>query len=377
MALKLANLAKSTLASSITSDATAIFIQNSDAGKFPALAANDWHPATIIDSAGNNEVVRVTARNAATLTVVRAQENTTAKAFAAGSRIDIRLTAGALSELTTLVAAVSAAVAQKADMTAVTALVADQIADLVDSSPATLDTLKELAAALGNDPNFSTTMLNALAGKVSRNGGDSMKAPLSLDGASGVEKMLRLTTGGLDRWKIGAVLDAESGDNEGSDLGFFRFNDDGTYVDGPVRIGRKTGITTVDNVRLGNKASAADIAAGVLDKFPDARAVRDRLAALPSFGNGQVFSRPSPLPVATTIRQNTSPRAIFINGDISFGGNVSYFRVGNDGVNWIDYFWGFSQNGSGGGYHVTVVIPTGAWYYCTNGSWATYYTEVS
>jgi hypothetical protein len=36
---------------------------------------------------------------------------------------------------------------------------------MVGSAPAALDTLNELAAALGNDPNFSTTVLNALAGK--------------------------------------------------------------------------------------------------------------------------------------------------------------------------------------------------------------------
>ena len=40
------------------------------------------------------------------------------------------------------------------------------VANLVDSSPAALDTLNELAAALGDDPNFATTMTNALAGKV-------------------------------------------------------------------------------------------------------------------------------------------------------------------------------------------------------------------
>ncbi|HHR6141063.1 TPA: prophage tail fiber N-terminal domain-containing protein [Providencia alcalifaciens] len=39
------------------------------------------------------------------------------------------------------------------------------IAALVDSSPEVLDTLNELAAALGNDPNFATTVTNALAGK--------------------------------------------------------------------------------------------------------------------------------------------------------------------------------------------------------------------
>lgn len=46
-----------------------------------------------------------------------------------------------------------------------TAFVQAAIAALVGSSPEALDTLNELAAALGNDPNFATTMTNALAGK--------------------------------------------------------------------------------------------------------------------------------------------------------------------------------------------------------------------
>ncbi|EMY7563963.1 phage tail protein [Escherichia coli] len=46
-----------------------------------------------------------------------------------------------------------------------TAFVMAAIAALVDSSPDALNTLNELAAALGNDPNFATTMLSALAGK--------------------------------------------------------------------------------------------------------------------------------------------------------------------------------------------------------------------
>jgi hypothetical protein len=46
-----------------------------------------------------------------------------------------------------------------------TAFVRAAISSLVDSAPGSLDTLKELAAALGNDPNFATTVLNALAAK--------------------------------------------------------------------------------------------------------------------------------------------------------------------------------------------------------------------
>lgn len=50
----------------------------------------------------------------------------------------------------------------------VTAAVSAAITALVNSSPAALDTLQELAAALGNDANFSTTVTNALAAKAAK-----------------------------------------------------------------------------------------------------------------------------------------------------------------------------------------------------------------
>ena len=46
-----------------------------------------------------------------------------------------------------------------------------QVAALVASSPATLDTLNELAAALGNDPNFATTVTNSIGTKLPLAGG--------------------------------------------------------------------------------------------------------------------------------------------------------------------------------------------------------------
>lgn len=48
------------------------------------------------------------------------------------------------------------------------ARIATQVADLVDSAPATLDTLNELAAALGDDPDFATTMTTALGTKLTQ-----------------------------------------------------------------------------------------------------------------------------------------------------------------------------------------------------------------
>ena len=68
----------------------------------------------------------------------------------------------------------TAAAGNNSTQLATTAFVQATIAALVDSSPGALDTLNELAKALGNDPNFATTMTNALAGKMNKsaNGAD-------------------------------------------------------------------------------------------------------------------------------------------------------------------------------------------------------------
>lgn len=54
--------------------------------------------------------------------------------------------------------------------TAQAAAIATAIANLVNSSPSTLDTLNELAAALGNDPNFATTLATQLGLKLNASG---------------------------------------------------------------------------------------------------------------------------------------------------------------------------------------------------------------
>jgi hypothetical protein len=61
-----------------------------------------------------------------------------------------------------------------------TAFVQAAIAALVDASPATLNTLKELATALGDDPNFATTMATALG----------LKAPLASPAFTGEVQLL-------------------------------------------------------------------------------------------------------------------------------------------------------------------------------------------
>ena len=54
---------------------------------------------------------------------------------------------------------------------ATTSYVDTEVAGLVDSAPGTLDTLNELAAALGDDANFSTTVTNSIATKMPLAGG--------------------------------------------------------------------------------------------------------------------------------------------------------------------------------------------------------------
>lgn len=77
---------------------------------------------------------------------------------------------------------------------ATTEFVMRAVAALVDSSPAALDTLKELAAAIGNDPNFATTMLNALAGKAPLASPAFTGAPTGPTAAAGTNTLQLATT---------------------------------------------------------------------------------------------------------------------------------------------------------------------------------------
>lgn len=66
---------------------------------------------------------------------------------------------------------IDTAVAARPTTTAMNAAIASAVANIVNSAPGALDTLKELASALGNDANFASTVTNALAGKLSLSGG--------------------------------------------------------------------------------------------------------------------------------------------------------------------------------------------------------------
>ncbi|WBF05215.1 tail fiber protein 1 [Burkholderia phage CSP3] len=99
MGLKLTNNGASKLASSVTADETTIAVLPGDGAKFPALAAGDWFPATLIKVDGSSEIVKVNARAIDSFTVERAQEGTAALNFNAGDRFELRATSAALLDL--------------------------------------------------------------------------------------------------------------------------------------------------------------------------------------------------------------------------------------------------------------------------------------
>lgn len=93
MGIKLTNNAFATLAAGINSSATSITLTSGQGARFPTLTAGDYFYATLVDTSNNLEIVKCTARATDVLTVVRAQESTTARAYTTGDRIEIRITA--------------------------------------------------------------------------------------------------------------------------------------------------------------------------------------------------------------------------------------------------------------------------------------------
>ena len=95
------NNASSTLAGAILATDTSITVQVGQGDRFPVVVAPDYSFITFEDSVGNIEIVKITARAAAadTMTIVRAQESTTAKAYPSGTIVSLRPTAGLFQQI--------------------------------------------------------------------------------------------------------------------------------------------------------------------------------------------------------------------------------------------------------------------------------------
>lgn len=88
----LKNNALGFLSTAITAADTGVALETGDGANFPTISGGNYFYATITDVNGDYEIVKVTARSTDSVSFTRAQESTTARAFAAGSEFELRIT---------------------------------------------------------------------------------------------------------------------------------------------------------------------------------------------------------------------------------------------------------------------------------------------
>jgi hypothetical protein len=153
------NNATSLLQSAITAGQTTLTVAAADAALFPAPAAGDWFPVTLVEGT-KLEICRCTARAGAVLTVTRAQESTIAQAFGINAQVDHRLTMAAIQTFLQDAPSDGSTYGRKNAAWATTiaeapndanAYVRSALAWVVGYTKAAIDTL--LAAKIGDAPN--------------------------------------------------------------------------------------------------------------------------------------------------------------------------------------------------------------------------------
>lgn len=98
--IKFVNNASVRITKALQASDTTIEVADGDADFFPQLGTTDeYFILTLLDDAGNFEIVKCTSRTSSSFAVERAQEGTTAKDFKKGSVIENRLTAGSITQI--------------------------------------------------------------------------------------------------------------------------------------------------------------------------------------------------------------------------------------------------------------------------------------
>lgn len=98
MGAKVNNNAFGTLAVGISDSDTAITLQAGQGSRFPTIASGEYFYATLINVSNQLEIIKVTARVGDVLTVVRAQDGSTATSYVVGDRVEMRFVAALLNE---------------------------------------------------------------------------------------------------------------------------------------------------------------------------------------------------------------------------------------------------------------------------------------
>ena len=97
MPVILKNNAFSALATAITTSDTGIVVANGS--QFPTITSGDYFYVTLVSQVGQTEIVKVTARVGNSMTVVRAQDGSSAASFQVGTLVDMRVNVASIADL--------------------------------------------------------------------------------------------------------------------------------------------------------------------------------------------------------------------------------------------------------------------------------------
>jgi len=177
MGVKFKNNAFSTLDTAISAVDVGLTVAYGDGTLFPSAGSGDYFYMTIESTDGDYEIVKVTARSGDSMTIVRAQESTTARAFTAGALCELRTTnQGLLDKFAEdNLAAGSVTLAKLADVATDTVLGRTASGTGAVSALGATDVLDMLGSTQGNILYRNGTVWTALApgtaGQVLQTGG--------------------------------------------------------------------------------------------------------------------------------------------------------------------------------------------------------------
>jgi hypothetical protein len=159
------NNASATLASGITSSATTITLGTGQGAAFPAASGTSVFWATIINSSNQLEIVKVTAISGDTLTVVRGQDSSTARAYSTGDKLELRPTAALFNAKLDADTAASTYLSQANASTTYGTIANLALKAPIDSPTFTGDPKAPTPTAGDNDTSIATTafVANAVA----------------------------------------------------------------------------------------------------------------------------------------------------------------------------------------------------------------------
>ena len=135
---------------------------------------------------------------------------------------------------------------------ATTAFVRSEVAALVDSAPSTLDTLNELAAALGDDPNFATTVTQSLSTKL--DAGTASATYLTKGAASDLYFPKSASGGLLTESEAAALYLPISASSSFSPIGYLTASA-AANIYAPLNSPNLTGLPTAPTASAGNNSS--------------------------------------------------------------------------------------------------------------------------